>query len=552
MIASLFWKEWREQRWKVVGIFTVFAALALAAWVVNRRGDVPYAWQGSILVMAFLVPGFVAMGTITQERSRRTDETMRVLPVGRVSLFACSVLGGVATMWVPLVVSQLICWMVAGARDELGQWLCVVIAECGLMLALYLWILALGARLRNEASLGLLGIGLLCGCGFIAGMSDMLRTAHYPEFVQQIVLELLPTGFATLVDHQGPGFLPEMDIGTLAMCCLIQILEIVPLLLLACWRMNLGPRVARRPAKMEKPAAREKQVAGIRRAPVLWKTWREARLAVGGFLAIAGGFMACAGGMVWWGIHQMLQGEDGSWNVRQAGADMFVVVPGILSILVVILVGVDIGMRDFENRLESFWQSRPICAGGYMAKRFLSGLLVLAPVLLIVPALGLLYIPVTHQLFPTMERWAGTLGGMVKVASWKETPSGDYAYRVAADALAFLTLYVPQALVIYGMSVLCATLTRRRVISLVMGIGCGLALQMLFAMEEMHHVTNLIKEGPGFTEVLVYAGIMAAVTALLGWLAVLSVKLDWRAWFERRVGAPEGREAVVKPLAAGG
>jgi ABC-type transport system involved in multi-copper enzyme maturation permease subunit len=533
MIGSLLWKEWREQRWIAAGIFGVYAVLVVTAYLASKHDGYEMA-EGCIGALTFLVPGFVAMGTIAYERSRRTEETLRVLPVGRMGLFLCRVGGGVATMIVPLVAIQVICWGAHGA-ENVGLGLRVLFGEMGLMVALYMWTLALGARLRSEAALGLVNIGVLCASVFITSVCDATAVSwgngQFENAVRQIVYELLPTGFMTLGADLMPMQSP-VEMGTVVQCWVVQGLEIMPLMMLAYWRMNMVPGV-RRAEGVGSAAVRASAMGRNRRMPILWKTWREARLLVMGFVALAAIFMVCAGGTIWWSIGLTRAEQAGVSGLRQAAVSMCVVVPGIFSVLVAVLMGVDIGMRDFENRLEEFWQSRPIRAGGYMGKRYFGGLLVLMPVLLIVPVMGLLYAPATRMYCPAPEIWAvqtAEMGG----AQWYYS---HYAYDVPADALQFLALYVPQALVIYGVAVLGATLTRRRVISLVIGIGAGLGLEMVLGISEMHDLARQVMITP---ECLVaYAGIMAAVTGVLGWAAVMSVKWEWRAWFERRIGGRE-------------
>ena len=78
------------------------------------------------------------------------------------------------------------------------------------------------------------------------------------------------------------------------------------------------------------------------------------------------------------------------------------------------------------------------------------GLVALLPVLLLVPAFGLLFAPATWMLFPGPQLWGANPDGSVPwdpawIASW-------FTDRVGTYAFIFLIFYVPQALVIYGFS----------------------------------------------------------------------------------------------------
>ena len=141
MIGSLLWKEWREQRWIVVGVFAVYLALLIAARLIVVRGAERAGAamaQESILVLAFLVPGFVAMGTITQERARRTEQMVRALPVSGTAIFFGRFAGGVPTLFLPLVAAQVACALMF--HTDIWP---ALLPEMGLMLMLYVWSLAL-------------------------------------------------------------------------------------------------------------------------------------------------------------------------------------------------------------------------------------------------------------------------------------------------------------------------------------------------------------------------------------------------------------------------
>ncbi len=71
MIRSLLWKEWREHRWKMLGMLAIYLFVILAAGAVLKRDAVLTA-QVCLSCFALLSRGFVAIGTITDEKSACT------------------------------------------------------------------------------------------------------------------------------------------------------------------------------------------------------------------------------------------------------------------------------------------------------------------------------------------------------------------------------------------------------------------------------------------------------------------------------------------------
>jgi hypothetical protein len=352
-------------------------------------------------------------------------------------------------------------------------------------------------------------------------------------------MQLLPTGFATILDTLMPPAQVRADRARTILCVILQGLEWGPLVMFTYWRMNSpaqqrAPQSAARRGAPAFPAFDRRQ-----RFPILWKTWRESRLLLLGFAAAATCFVMATGSVMWWAVHRAVGAGGSSPPILAGASSHFIeVLPGLGAVLATIIMGVDIGMRDFENRLETFWQSRPIAAAHYMQRRFWLGFALLLPALLWVSALGFLYFLATRLLFPDPEVWSPVL------REWRPKQYYSlYAYQVAGDAGEFLVFFVPQAFVIYGFSVLCATLTRRRVISLTLGIGGGMGLQMLFALADMQPTVQLIKQQALFTAG--YWVMMLALTAGLGWLSMLSVKWDWRAWFEQALTPRASSEAIV-------
>ena len=112
--------------------------------------------------------------------------------------------------------------------------------------------------------------------------------------------------------------------------------------------------------------------------------------------------------------------------------------------------------------------------------------------------------------------------------------------------LDYLALFVPQGFVIYAVSALAGTLTRRRVVSTVLAVGAALGIQLLMhATETTVLIKNQVMMDP--SSAAVYWVVMLGIAAVIGAQAVVSAMHDWRTWFERSIGAKEAMPGAEQP-----
>jgi ABC-type transport system involved in multi-copper enzyme maturation permease subunit len=499
MIGALVWKEWRECRWKMLGIFMVYMALAMANWVAlyfapYREGaarDILSRIQISFIILTALFPGFVAMGTITEEKARRTAETLRVLPVGMGRVFLVKCLWGMLTLVVPLLAVQMAAWFVMFPEGRGGIDVMPLAKWCGFSamatVCMYAWILALGVRCRSEFQVALLFVAFLFFNVLWLGFVDLGGHSH--------LAKIFPVSWWLA----GPPSNPNLEWGMA-----LNFLLLGPLVAWACRGYGRARALRRGSEAVVAPAtARQwRRPLVAQRFPVVWKTWRENRVLVLGYLSLAMFFLAAEIEVIWYinafgyqisGVGRIFYGE---WLFG---------LPEVMCFLVAIILGVDIGLRDFENRVERFWQARPIPSGSYFGKRF---------------ALGAAF-ALAMAVIPMLMLYAG---------SYDLT----HLSEVASD---FLRYYAPQVVLVYGASVLFATLINRRVVSMVAGLAVAVGLQMpLDISRAVYDLRDNIMNDMEWA--LAYFVVIAIATAGLGWLAALSIRGRWR-------------ERLDVPLAAG-
>ena len=93
----------------MAAIAAAYATPILAIWspIFFPRHTSVSDVQPTLTTLALLLPAFMAMGTLTEERSRRTGETLRALPVRMEWVFLVKILAGIVTLVVPLAAVEL-------------------------------------------------------------------------------------------------------------------------------------------------------------------------------------------------------------------------------------------------------------------------------------------------------------------------------------------------------------------------------------------------------------------------------------------------------------
>ncbi|MHC5035271.1 MAG: ABC transporter permease subunit [Planctomycetota bacterium] len=160
-VRNLAWKEWHEQRWKLVlgsVILGGLTGIGLQARIVSDLEVISLAG----FVGAFLWPIFVAMGLVAYERGEGSLHSLLALPVRPALVVALKVLSGTVACLVPLASSALIACFVAGGREVPIAEMLVFYSACpAVALCLMLWTLCFSVRQPSEGRAGLVGVGLM-------------------------------------------------------------------------------------------------------------------------------------------------------------------------------------------------------------------------------------------------------------------------------------------------------------------------------------------------------------------------------------------------------
>jgi len=166
MMKALFWKEWNEQRWKLV--YGCVITMGFAA--IGLRGRVTYdetILHLSYVIGALFLPLFVGMGLVAAERSAGTLAALLAFPVQPGKVLAVKVIVGGAACVGPTVGTTLLALLTVGGRElSAGQIAQLGVGASVLAVEVLAWVVSLGIRQSTEARAGLVGAGVLAGCGF--------------------------------------------------------------------------------------------------------------------------------------------------------------------------------------------------------------------------------------------------------------------------------------------------------------------------------------------------------------------------------------------------
>src|ERR1700733_14597713 len=160
-MRKLLWKEWHEQSWKLGFGCIVLAALALIGLRSRIVADETMVMWVCLLGVG-LLPVLASTGLLPAERAEGSFEMLLSLPVDPRRILIAKTLMGIALCVGPMAVAAIVSVLAAGGR-ELSAVAMLDLYACSTltMLSLFVWMLALTARLPNEARAGLLALGIL-------------------------------------------------------------------------------------------------------------------------------------------------------------------------------------------------------------------------------------------------------------------------------------------------------------------------------------------------------------------------------------------------------
>jgi hypothetical protein len=160
-MSNLIWKEWHEQSWKLGFGCVVLGALALIGLHARIVDDETMSMWVCFLGIT-LLPVLSSTGLLSAERSEGSFESLLALPVAPWRILLAKTEMGFILCAGPMVAAAAVSILIAGGREITTEAMLSLYSRSILAtLSLFIWMLALTARLPSEARAGLLSLGIL-------------------------------------------------------------------------------------------------------------------------------------------------------------------------------------------------------------------------------------------------------------------------------------------------------------------------------------------------------------------------------------------------------
>jgi len=191
MFAMLFWKEWRENLWKLWfcgGASVVFTVMLFRIRIVPDLSNCVLI----SMVQMFVVPVVYALDIFSGEISNRTIHLLFKIPVKRWMIFFSKYLVSVLGMILIFVLTGVLMELLAHGRETRVLFLFKSNLLCGVAgLALFTWFCAFGCQSRSEAgSLGTM-FAVFVGWGVIFFWASICHVGWAKPFAPYYLTRLI-------------------------------------------------------------------------------------------------------------------------------------------------------------------------------------------------------------------------------------------------------------------------------------------------------------------------------------------------------------------------
>ncbi|MBL9163206.1 MAG: hypothetical protein JNL18_10765 [Planctomycetaceae bacterium] len=366
---SLLWKEWREQRFKLLAITLFTATMAAWPWLFDSDGTL---YEAFIVIGFFCILSlglFVGASLAASERSQRTVGFLQSLPYSTRRTAIAKLVVAALTVASPGVVlfGAVKIWESLGyipANHGIPITAFAAIAWAAFSFAV--WVAAIAANLADEVragAVGFLAVALFWGV-FAVAVDQWLPASE--ELIQAMAASgpggpLLISIEICEAPRREFALLPPRPIGRLVVLAAISTTAMT---LLYVWRFG---RVA--PAQRKSVESTAKSVVPAWLAPpmrrpwnaILWKQCCES-------LPLS---MLGAGAILCVSVFIAVANRGGQGGILQDGLlAMSIPVWILIGGLVSIVSGIGLWLDDLRPELHTFWRSRPIATVHWFALKF--------------------------------------------------------------------------------------------------------------------------------------------------------------------------------------
>lgn len=183
VFRHLFWKEWRENLWKLTFGGAVSAAFVLLLFRIRLFPDAANCVAISFVQM-LVVPVIYALDIFSGEMSNRTIHLLFKFPVPRWKIFFSKYLISIGGMLAVFLLSGLLMELISQGRETDIGFLSKLNGSFGVSaILLFTWFTAFGAQSRSEAGSLVAMFGVMIGWGIIMLWSGVCQYMWIWHFV---------------------------------------------------------------------------------------------------------------------------------------------------------------------------------------------------------------------------------------------------------------------------------------------------------------------------------------------------------------------------------
>ena len=371
---NLFWKDWHEQKWKLLSLTAIALSVCLAL-LFQDLGNVAYSLVFTIYAYALFAPILVGMGVCAGEHASGVIRFVRAQPVPVRRVATVRWIVGACVLLIPVFCASAMCWIamcfneqesvrtatffeLQSEASETSAMFFISAAGMAACLNLYAWIVAIAVNQRTEFRAGLVGLLVTVGLG-VAGISGMSGWEnHFPNFS---VLNLFCLISGPLVSLGMNDFVRNSLHGFVFIAVVWQLMLTLTLMQVMVFRYGREERwlsldffhrthaAALDSSALGKPRASQWQA-------LLWLQFRQSTpvCEVGLFLVSA--IVVASAGFA---------------------PDSFDSMYPTIGCVLALLIGVGSFVSELKPDLHMFWRSRPISPGSWFWFKYIGGAIAL-------------------------------------------------------------------------------------------------------------------------------------------------------------------------------
>ena len=370
---NLFWKEWHEQKWKLLALTAIALSVCLAL-LFQDLGNVAFSLVFTSMAYAMLAPILMGMGVCAGEHATGVIHFVRAQPVSMRRVASVRWIAGACVLLIPLICVSAICWIVQYVEEQVGpksvrtdaffelnsSWressalYVVSLAGMAACLNLYAWIVAIAVNQRTEYRAGLVGLlvavaVLFIGVFGLSGWDNHLPNISVPNLLCVMSSPLVSLGIVDFIRNSFQG--------------LVVVAVVWQLLLTVCLMQVMVFRYGREERWLSGDFFKRAKTTVMELIPLGKPRSSQWRALL--WLQIRQSLPFCVVGLCLVPVIVLMSGDDAS--------DAFDGMYPIIGCVLALLIGVGTFVSELQPELHTYWRSRPISPSSWFWFKFIGG-----------------------------------------------------------------------------------------------------------------------------------------------------------------------------------